>query len=324
MESVVLDVQNLRTYFYTRRGVAKAVDDVSFQVCRGEVLGLVGESGCGKSTVGLSIMRLVPQPAGRIVSGQIFLDGHDLLRISDKEMKKYRGPAISMILQDPMSSLNPVYSVGNQVGEAIRIHQRLKGARLWQKVLEMLSRVQIPSPEIRAKNYPHELSGGMRQRVVGGIAISCEPRLIIADEPTTSLDLTIQAQYLNFLKNIQEESGLSLIFITHDLGIIAKMCDRVFVMYAGKIVETAPVRDLFNCPAHPYTEALLESRPKLGQEQQKVSFIKGHPPSLLNLPNGCAFVPRCTEMGKLCQQKETPPLEQVSNGHLVRCWHRGC
>jgi oligopeptide/dipeptide ABC transporter ATP-binding protein len=319
MSDVVLDVKDLRTYFFTRWGVVKAVDGVSFSVHAGETLGLVGESGCGKSVTSLSILRLLPEPAGRIVGGQILFEGEDLVPKSEAEMCQIRGGRIAIILQDPMTSLNPVFSVGEQIAEAFRIHRRLSGKRLWELVTDMLRLVKIPSPEVRAQAYPHQMSGGMRQRVVGAIGISCQPRLLIADEPTTSLDVTIQAQYLRLLKELQSELGLSLIFITHDFGVVAKLCDRVAVMYAGRIVESAGVRELFNHPAHPYTAALLNSVPRLEGPIERLASIPGQPPALYNLPPGCSFAPRCPYARDVCRQ-QYPPEVAVGEGHTARCW----
>ena len=260
-DDVVLDVRDLRTHFFTRRGVGKAVDGVSFTLRRGETLGLVGESGCGKSMTCLSILRLHPRPASRIVGGQVLFRGEDLLQKSEPEMRRYRGRHLAMILQDPMTALNPVFTVGNQLAEPLRLHQRLRGRTLWQQAAEVMRLVRIPAPETRLGAYPHQLSGGMRQRAVGAIALSCNPDVLIADEPTTALDVTIQAAYLALLKEIQARVGLSILFVTHDFGVVARMCDRVAVMYAGKIVELADTRTLFERPAHPYTEALLHSVP---------------------------------------------------------------
>ncbi len=320
MAQTILDVQNLKTYFIQRRGVVKAVDGVSFSLSQGETLGVVGESGCGKTITSLSILGLVPKPAGRIVGGSIIFDGEDLVTKSEKEMREYRGKRLSMILQDPMTSLNPVFTIGDQVAEPIRIHQKLKGSTLWKKVIEMLKLVRIPVPEVRIRDYPHQMSGGMRQRVVGAIGLSCEPNLLIADEPTTSLDVTIQSQYLRLLNEIQQEAGVSMIFITHDLGIVARMCNRVAVMYAGKIVESAGVRDLFNNPVHPYTFALLKSLPKLETRTERLYAIGGQPPSLLNLAEGCAFAPRCEHGDEKCRQ-QYPSQVVVGEGHSVSCWH---
>ena len=320
MVETILDVRDLKTYFFTRRGVIKAVDGVSFSLEEGGTVGLVGESGCGKTVTCLSILRLVPKPTGRIVGGQIIFNGEDLLSKSEKEMRSYRGRRLSMVLQDPMTSLNPVFTIGAQTAEPLKIHQGLKGRSLWKKVKEMLRLVQIPVPEVRIRDYPHQMSGGMRQRVVGAISLSCRPHLLIADEPTTSLDLTIQSQYLRLLKEIQQETGVSMLFITRDFGIVAKMCDRVVVMYAGKIVETAEVRELFNKPRHPYTVALMKSVPKLETRVETLFAIRGQPPSLLNLPEGCFFYPRCEHGDEKCQH-QYPSQAVVSEGHYVSCWH---
>jgi oligopeptide/dipeptide ABC transporter ATP-binding protein len=319
MDHPLLEVKDLRTWFFTRWGVVKAVDGVSFTLGASETLGLVGESGCGKSMTALSILRLQPRPAGRIVGGQVLLQGEDLLQKSEREMRRIRGRQISMILQDPMQSLNPVFSVGEQIAEALRIHQGLEGPTLWEQAREMLRRVKIPSPELRLRAYPHQMSGGMRQRVVGAISLACRPAILIADEPTTSLDVTIQAQYLRLLKGLQEEMGLALIFITHDFGIVAKMCDRVAVMYAGRIVESAEVRELFNHPRHPYTVALLNSVPRLETKIERLSSIEGQPPPLYDLPPGCPFAPRCPHARDRCRD-EYPPEVAVADGHRVNCW----
>ena len=314
----VLNINDLKTYFFTGEGVLKAVDGVSFLLREDETIGLVGESGSGKTVTSLSILRLISRP-GRIVGGSVLLDGEDLLKKSEREMAHIRGHKISMILQDPMTSLNPVFTIGNQVAEAIGIHQRARGHRLWEKTVEILKLVRIPSPEKRISDYPHQMSGGMRQRVVGATALSCRPEVLIADEPTTSLDVTIQAQYLNLLREVQDQLHLAMIFITHDLGIVAKICDRVAVMYAGKIVESAPMRELFHNPIHPYTAALLESLPKLGGRQKWLTTIEGQPPSLLNLPPGCRFSPRCSQVDDHCLE-EYPPSVTINENHTVSCW----
>jgi oligopeptide/dipeptide ABC transporter ATP-binding protein len=316
----LLEVKQLRTYFYTRWGTVKAVDGVSFSLEKGQTLGLVGESGSGKSITCLSILRLVPEPAGRIVSGQILLDGVDLLRLSDGELRKIRGRRISMILQDPMASLNPVFSIGKQVTEAIWLHQRLRGQSLLEKARQMLELVKISSPEVRLRNYPHELSGGMRQRVVGAIALACKPSILIADEPTTSLDATLQVQYLRLRKELQNELGLAIIFVTHDFGIVARMCSRVLVMYAGKIVEEADVRELFDHPAHPYTIALMKAVPKVDERVEMLVSVEGEPPPLHNLPPGCTFSSRCSSGTDKCNSGEFPPRSEIGAGHWVRCW----
>ena len=316
---VVLEVEDLRTHFQTRWGVVKAVDGVSFSLRKGETLGIVGESGSGKSVTALSLMRLVPSPPGHIVGGKVILDGQNILQLSENKMGQVRGSKIGIILQDPMTSLNPVFSIGNQVEEAIRIHQQIPRKSVLEKALDVLRKVRIPAPEARVKDYPHQMSGGMRQRVVGAISISCQPLVLIADEPTTSLDVTIQAQYLRLLNDIQEESDLALIFITHDFGVVAKMCDRVAVMYAGRLVEMGDVRDIFNNPSHPYTEALLASVPKMEEDVEKLYSIEGQPPTLHDLPTGCPFAPRCPYVMDRCRE-EYPPRTQVGNDHFAHCW----
>jgi oligopeptide/dipeptide ABC transporter ATP-binding protein len=319
MGTRLLEVQNLKTYFIRGNSVVKAVDGVSFYVGENETLGLVGESGSGKTVSCLSILRLVPKP-GRIIGGRILLEGEDLLAMSEKRMQGIRGCKISMILQDPMTSLNPVFTIGNQIGESISTHLKFKGTELIAKIIEMLKLVRIPAPETRISAYPHQMSGGMKQRVVGAISISCQPRLLIADEPTTSLDVTIQAQYLELLKDIQRELGVSLIFITHDFGIVANMCDRVAVMYAGQIVESAPVRDIFYRPAHHYTASLLRAVPKLETKVDRLTSISGQPPRLDRLPTGCRFAPRCSRADDKCVQDE-PPLLAMDDTHSVKCWY---
>jgi oligopeptide/dipeptide ABC transporter ATP-binding protein len=322
MTRKILEVKDLKTYFFTRRGIAKAVDGVSFSLTEGETLGLVGESGCGKTVTSLSILRLVPEPAGRIVGGEILFEDKNLLTKSEKEMREIRGKNIAMILQDPMTSLNPVLTIGDQVAAPIKTHQKPPKNILWEEVMDMLGRVRIPSPKVRVREYPHQMSGGMRQRIVGAIAISCQPKLLIADEPTTALDVTIQAQFLRLLKEIQGTSNLSLILVTHDFGIVAKVCDRVAVMYSGKIVESASTRELFNHPAHPYTVALMKSLPKLDQEVDRLYSIEGQPPDLCHMPQGCAFAPRCALAMDVCRLG-VPPQTSVSVEHYVSCWaHR--
>ncbi len=316
---VVLEVEDLRTYFSTRWGTVKAVDGVSFDLRRGETLGIVGESGCGKSVTMLSLMRLVPTPPGEIVSGKIVLQGQDILQLTEHEMSRVRGSQIALIIQDPMTSLNPVFSIGNQVNEAIQIHQDIPKRSVREHTLSVLRKVNIPAAESRVKDYPHQLSGGMRQRVVGAIGISCEPAVLIADEPTTSLDVTIQAQYLKLLKDLQQQQNLALIFITHDFGVVAKMCDKVAVMYAGKIVEMGDVREIFNTPSHPYTEALLASVPKLEEDVDRLYAIEGQPPALHDLPPGCSFADRCPYVMDRCRD-EYPPAFQVSETHKSACW----
>ena len=320
MSGPLLEVRSLSTHYISARGtrVTRAVDDVSLTLAEGETLGIVGESGSGKTTLALSLLRLLP-PAARIVSGEIRFEGDDLLRKSDAEMRRIRGKRIAMILQDPMASLNPLFTVGDQVAEPIRVHEGASRGSAWRRAQELLRAVRISAPETRAREYPHQLSGGMRQRIVGAIAISCEPRLLIADEPTTSLDLTIQAQYLNLLRDLQQAHHLALIFITHNLGIVAKMCDQVAVMYAGRLVESGPVRLIYNAPAHPYTRALLESIPRLGSSRERLTAIDGQPPDPTALPGGCAFHPRCPKAMERCRA-EAPPEFVVSESQTARCW----
>jgi len=319
----LLEVRNLSTHYVSARGtrVTRAVDDVTLTLEAGATLGIVGESGSGKTTLALSLLRVLP-PAGRIVSGEISFEGEDLLRKSNAEMRRIRGKRIAMILQDPMASLNPLFTVGDQIAEPIRVHDGASRRSAWSRAQELLKAVRIAAPETRVREYPHQLSGGMRQRIVGAIAISCEPRLLIADEPTTSLDLTIQAQYLNLLRDLQRAHHLALIFITHNLGIVAKMCDQVAVMYGGRLVESGPVARIYNAPAHPYTRALLESIPRLGDSRTRLTAIDGQPPDPAALPGGCAFHPRCPKVMDRCRA-EAPPEFSVANAHTSRCWLSG-
>jgi oligopeptide/dipeptide ABC transporter ATP-binding protein len=320
VSTALLELKNLSTHYVSARGtrVVRAVDDVSLKVDAGETLGIVGESGSGKSTLALSILRLLPT-AARTVGGQILFDGEDLVQKSDAEMRHVRGKKIGMILQDPMASLNPLFTIGDQVSEAIRVHEGLRKASAWDRARELLKAVRIPSAETRVTQYPHEMSGGMRQRIVGAIGISCGPRLLIADEPTTSLDLTIQAQYLNLLRELQKAHGLALIFITHNLGIVAKMCDQLAVMYGGRVVESGPVTKIFNAPEHPYTEALLSSIPRMGDGRDRLTAIDGQPPDLAAMPPGCSFHPRCVRAIERCRE-EAPPAFTLAQGHTSRCW----
>ncbi len=311
----LLEVKNVTQRF----GGLTALDNMSFAIEEGETLGLVGESGSGKSITCLSLLKLVPQPAGRIVGGQVFLNGEDLIPKSEKEMRQIRGKRISMILQEPMTSLNPVFTIVNQVAEPIRMHQKLDKKRAWEKVKEMLSLVKIPSPEVRLIEYPHQMSGGMRQRIIGAMSLSCQPRLLIADEPTTALDVTVQAQFLDLIKSIQREDDLAMIMVTHDFGIVANVCDRVAVMYAGKIVENAPIRDLFNNPKHPYTVALMDSLPKMEEDLEMLYSIEGQPPDLRESIPGCGFMPRCERAMDICSQ-EPPVVSEIKDGHTVSCW----
>jgi oligopeptide/dipeptide ABC transporter ATP-binding protein len=317
--AALLRVSDLQTHYFSFGGarVVKAVDGVSFTLDEGETIGLVGESGCGKTTTCLSVVGLVP-PAARIVGGSIEFAGEELTTKRPREMRRIRGRRIAMILQDPMASLNPLFSIYWQVAEPAYHHQGLRGRRLWQRVQDLLRAVRIPSPAVRMREYPHQMSGGMRQRVVGAIAMAGGPKLIIADEPTTNLDVTIQAQYLDVLKDIQQASGVGLIFVTHNLGIVAKMCDKMAVMYAGKIVEQGAVRDLFRSPKHPYTQALLGSMPKLGSKEPLYA-IPGHPPNLAQLPSGCAFHPRCAHAMPQCVSQE-PDDRRVGPNWTARCW----
>jgi oligopeptide/dipeptide ABC transporter ATP-binding protein len=316
----LLEIENLSTHYVSAQGtrVVRAVDDVSIRLHAGETLGIVGESGSGKSTLALAILRLLP-PAARSAGGRLLFEGEDLLEKSEAEMRRVRGKRIAMILQDPMASLNPLFTIGDQVAEPIRVHEGASRRTAWTRAIDLLRSVRIPSPETRVTQYPHEMSGGMRQRIVGAIGISCEPRLLIADEPTTSLDLTIQAQYLNLLRDLQREHALALIFITHNLGIVAKMCDQLAVMYAGRVVESGPVSRIFNDPVHPYTRALLSSIPRMSEGRRRLSAIDGQPPDLAALPPGCAFAPRCPQAFARCRA-EAPPEFAPEPGRTARCW----
>ena len=318
-DDTVLDVRDLHTHFFLRRGVVKAVDGVSFALRRGEVLGLVGESGCGKSVTALSLLRLLPKAAARTVQGEVLLEGEDLLTKSDREMREIRGRKIAMILQDPQTSLNPVFTIGNQLREAIVKHLRVQGAAIVERAIETLRKVRLAAPEQRMHQYPHQMSGGMKQRVVGAIAISCEPRVMIADEPTTALDVTIQLQYLELLKELQQDTDMAMLFITHDFGVVAKMCDRVAVMYAGRIVENGPVREVFDNPAHPYTQALIASVPKMRDQVERLRTIEGQPPEFTKLPDGCRFAPRCPHADARCHSTY-PSVFSIGANHTAACW----
>jgi peptide/nickel transport system ATP-binding protein len=323
MHQPLLSVKNLHTYFDTYAGQIKAVEDVSFSLNPGEMLGVVGESGCGKTVMARSLMRLIPNPPGRIVSGEILFKGKSVLSLSEREMQEIRGNQISMIFQEPMSSLNPVFTIGNQLSEVFVLHQKLNKKQAFQHSLEMLRTVEIPSPEVRIHEYPFQLSGGMRQRVMIAMALACRPHLILADEPTTALDVTIQAQILDLIRQCQKDFGTALILITHDLGVIAEMVQRVLIMYTGKVLEQGSVEDLFNTPLHPYTEGLILSLPsldsKLDKEGGPLREISGVVPDLSRLPQGCTFFPRCPRVMKVCHQ-ETPPFVEIQPGHAVRCW----
>jgi oligopeptide/dipeptide ABC transporter ATP-binding protein len=315
----LLSIRNLHTYFYTHYGVVKAVEGVNLEIQKGEILGLVGESGCGKSVTALSIMRLIPNPPGKIVEGEIIFKQEDLLEKSEEEMRKIRGNEISMIFQEPMTSLDPVFTVGEELTETIGLHRKLTRARSKGKAIEMLKKVGIPESEKRMNEYPHQLSGGMQQRVMIGMALCCNPSLLIADEPTTALDVTIQAQILKLIKDLQKDFGTAILLITHDLGVIAENCSQVAVMYAGNIVEYAGVEPLFEKPLHPYTVALSKSIPRLDVTTRRLKIIKGMVPNLVDPPRGCKFHPRCEKAFEICSQK-SPLLTEVEKGHEVRCW----
>jgi len=318
MSKSLLDIRGLKTYFYTEGGAVQAVDDINLTVGRGEVLGLVGESGCGKSTVALSIMRLVPKP-GKIVNGEILFNDEDLLRLGSDEIRVVRGGKIAMIFQDPMSSLNPVFSIGDQIAESVRLHQMIKEDKeARSKVEDILRKVGIPDPDKRFDEFPHEFSGGMRQRVMIAMALSCNPQLLIADEPTTSLDVTIQAQILSLMKDLQKDFGSSILLITHDLGVIAELSDKVAIMYAGKIMEYSDVVTVFKNPKHPYTQALLGAIPRLDVRKEKLETIPGEVPSLINPGERCRFYPRCRYAQEICRE-EVPPDIKVEPGHTAHC-----
>jgi oligopeptide/dipeptide ABC transporter ATP-binding protein len=318
----ILTVKGLKTYFYTDEGIVKSVDGVDFVVGEGETVGIVGESGCGKSVTSLSIMRLFPSPPGKIAEGSIEFQGNDLVQVSESKMRAIRGNEISMIFQEPMTSLNPVFTIGDQLRETIRLHMKLSRREAMGRAVGLLQQVGIPRPEQIVKEYPHQLSGGMRQRVMIAMAMACNPKLLIADEPTTALDVTIQAQILDLMRGIQKESGTSIIMITHDLGVVAEMCTRVIVMYAGRVVEETDVFSLFESPRHPYTQGLLRSIPKLEERHQRLESIAGNVPTPREMPEGCKFAPRCPHAMAVCSQEE-PTLEQVKDEakpHQVRCW----
>ncbi len=315
----LLKVEDLVTTFYTDDAVVRAVDGVSFEVKPGQVLGLVGESGCGKSVASLSIMRLIHYPPGKIEEGKILLEDRDLLTFSEKNMRRIRGNEIAMIFQEPMTSLNPVYTIGNQITEVIHLHQGMDRSAAWKEAGRMLELVGIPRPNEVLENYPHQLSGGMRQRAMIAMALSCNPKLLIADEPTTALDVTIQAQILELMKDIKDRINTSIIFITHDLGVIAEMADHVVVMYSGKVVESSDVESLFKNPLHPYTSGLIRSKPRLEEEKEVLDYIPGNVPNPSDMPEGCAFHPRCSEAMDICS-REVPDLLESKPRHLVRCW----
>ncbi len=320
MAETLLEVKNLQTHFYTRSGVAKAVEDVSFTLNESETLGLVGESGCGKSVTSLSIMRLIGPP-GKIVGGEILYKGDDILDMDQEDLYKLRGGQIAMIFQDPMTSLNPVLPIGFQIAEAVKAHLKMDDTAAMNRAAEMLDRVRIPEARRRLKDYPHQFSGGMRQRVMIAIALSCNPQILIADEPTTALDVTIQAQVLDLMKGLATEFRTATLLITHDLGVVAGTCDRVCVMYAGRVVETAPTASIFKTPAHPYTQALLAAVPRPEQQRgERLAAIGGQPPNLVNLPPGCPFAPRCRKAQPRCRQ-ELPLLENVGPNQRAACFY---
>lgn len=315
----ILDIKNLKTYFYTDEGVVPAVDGLDFSLDKGETLAIVGESGCGKSVTSLSILRLIPNPPGRITDGEIVYKGKDLLKISEKEMRSVRGNEISMIFQEPMTSLNPVFTVGKQIMESLIFHQKMTKEQARERAVEMIKLVGIPTPEKCINNYPHQLSGGMRQRVMIAMALACNPKILIADEPTTALDVTIQAQILNLMSDLKEKTNTAIILITHDLGIVAQIAKNVMVMYAGQEVEYADVRNIFKNPLHPYTVGLLESIPMINEDKEKLYNIKGTVPSPVNYPKGCRFAPRCQDVFEKCIN-EAPPLIKLESQRKVRCW----
>jgi len=315
----ILQIKDLKTYFFTENGIVKAVDGVDFEIYQGETLGLVGESGCGKSVTAFSIVKLLDYP-GKTVGGQVFFRGEDLLKKTEKKMRQIRGKEISLIFQEPMTSLNPVFTIGFQITEALKVHYKISKSKAQEKAVQLLEKVGIPIPEQRINEYPHQLSGGMRQRAMIAMALACDPTLLIADEPTTSLDVTIQAQILELMKTLLKEFNSSLIMITHDLGVIAEIADRIAVMYAGKIVEYTDTRSIFYNPLHPYTYGLLTSIPRLDLDIEKLDSIPGLVPDPLHFPEGCKFHPRCPFATAKCR-KEEPVLKEVENKHMVRCWH---
>jgi oligopeptide transport system ATP-binding protein len=316
----LLEVKNLKTWFYTPDGIVKAVNGVSFTLNEGEALGLVGESGCGKSVSAMTLMRLIPTPPGRIVEGEVIFDGKDLLKLNDEGIRRVRGNEIAMIFQDPMTSLNPVLTIGRQIGEALELHKGMNRDQSRKRTIELLELVGIPAARSRVDDYPHQFSGGMRQRVMIAMALSCDPKLLIADEPTTALDVTIQAQILDLIMQLRRELGMAVIMITHDLGVVAGVADKINVMYSGYIVESAPAEELFSKPRHPYTLGLLRSIPRIDEpRKEKLIPIEGLPPDLIDAPAGCPFVPRCTYKVDRCVE-QNPSLEPVEPGHSIACW----
>ncbi len=318
-EAPILSVRGLQTYFFTDAGVACAVDGVSFDVYPGRTLALVGESGCGKSVTALSILRLIPEPPGRIVGGSVLFEGRDLLMANQRDMRALRGNSISMIFQEPMTSLNPVFRVGDQIGAVLRLHRGLSKAQAHKAVVDLLAQVGIPAPEERVGNYPHQMSGGMRQRVMIAMALACDPKVLIADEPTTALDVTIQAQILDLLRKLQRERGMAIVLITHDLGVVAESADDVAIMYAGRIIEQAPVRELFANRSHPYTQGLFDSLPEVGAARARLRAISGSVPPATQFPSGCRFHPRCPHAMAVCAGEE-PTQFNVGANHTAACW----
>lgn len=319
MKDILLSVKNLKTYLFTEEGIVKAVDGVNLFIESGEIVGLAGESGGGKSMTAYSILRLVPNPPGKTVGGEVIFKGKNLLKITEPEMRRLRGNEISMIFQDPLTSLNPVFSIGDQIAEAIKLHQKIDKQEAYKKAIEMLSLVKISEPEIRIRQYPHQFSGGMRQRIMIAMALSCNPSLLIADEPTTALDVTIQAQILNLIDELVSKLNTSVLLITHDLGVIAEVCNTVYIMYAGKIMEYSPVKEIFFNPKHPYTQKLLASMPKLNEQKDELEVIEGSVPSLINPPAGCRFHTRCAKVKKICREEE-PPLMEINPNHFTACF----
>ena len=319
-KETVLQVKNLKTYFYTEEGMVPAVDGLDFELGKGETLAIVGESGCGKSVTSLSVLRIVPTPPGKILDSEILYKGEDLLKKSEREMRAIRGNEISMIFQEPLTSLNPVFTIGKQITDILRMHQGMNKKQAYEKAVEMLAKVRIPSPEKVVNDYPHQLSGGMRQRVMIAMALACNPGILIADEPTTALDVTIQAQIMHLLCDLKKDRDTSIILITHDLGVVAQIAENVMVMYAGQAVEYADVKSIFKEPLHPYTKGLLKSLPVLGEEKDELYSIKGNIPSPKDYPQGCRFSPRCDQACEKCR-KEPPPLTVLPDGRKVRCWN---
>ncbi len=319
MSDRVIDIQNLHTFFYTDQGEVPAVDGVDLHINRGEILGIVGESGCGKSVTSLSVMRLIPEPPGKIVRGSILFKGEDLTRVSEKRMREIRGNEIAMIFQEPMTSLNPVYRIGDQIGEAVRLHLNYDKKKAREHAVQMLQKVGIPRAEEVVDEYPHQLSGGMRQRVMIAMAMACNPEVLIADEPTTALDVTIQAQILDLMRELNRNEGTAIMMITHDLGVVAEMCDRVVVMYAGKVVEEGDVRTIFHHPRHPYTRGLIQSIPQIHDHKNRLYSIRGNVPVPGSMPDGCHFAPRCDQVMDICREK-MPPLIPTDKNQRCRCW----